>query len=367
MSTAAPSPPLSPEMAFLLGCLQRYFDGESTGGSPPALADEAAWEALLDMARRHAVIPHLYHSIRASHSQSAPPAGLAELQALFEANTQHNLYLTGTLRAILRAFEARGIAALPYKGPALAMRLYGNIALRQFGDLDILVRPQDARPAIKLLLDQGYQPLIPSGITTAILNRFRKVCELGHPDSQVCVELHWALTSWTFYFPLDLASIWTRLDTVSVADEPVRAMGIEDTLLMLCVHGAKHQWGRLGWLCDVAALIRKYPELDWTALFAQADQLGGARMLLLGLQLVQSVIQVPLPDAVEHRLQGDPEVGVLAAHAQSCLLANQALSAEAVDHPAFYLGLRTRRQDQIRCRLYLTYHRLMSACKLSSS
>ncbi len=365
MSMAVHTPPLSPEMTFLLGCLQRYFNGAETGRAPLAWHGENAWAALLDMARRHAVIPHLYHSIRTSDSQNILPARLAELQALFEANTQHTMYLTGTLRTILRSFGACGITALPYKGPALAMRLYDNITLRQFGDLDILVRPQDAQPAIDLLRRQGYRPLYLSGTTAALLERFRKVCELQHPDSQVCVELHWALTSWTFYFPLDLASVWRRLETVSVADAPVCAMCIGDTLLMLCVHGAKHQWGRLGWLCDVAALLRKYtyPELDWTALLAQADDLGGTRMLLLGLQLAQCVLRVPLPDVVERRIQSDPAVGRLAEHVQSRTLTNQALAAEAVDDPAFYLGLRTRRQDRIRCRLYLAYHHLMSSWK----
>lgn len=361
MTIALQTLALSPEMTFLLGCLQRYFNDAPCGGSLPAWPGETTWPALLDMARQHAVLPHLYHSIRTIDAAQTPSAGLSELQEQFAANTQHNLYLTGTLRAILRAFEARGIAALPYKGPALAMRLYGNIALRQFGDLDILVRPRDARPAIELLLGQGYRPLNPGGITTALLSQFRKVCELWHPESQVCVELHWSLTSWTFYFPLDLASIWTRLDTISVADEPVRTMGIEDTLLMLCVHGAKHQWGRLGWLCDVAALLRKFPDLDWSGLFTLADQLGGIRMLLLGLHLVQAVLRAPLPEAVERRLQDDSELDVLATHARSHMLANQALSAEAVDHPAFYLGLRTRRQDRIRCHLYsptIDYHRL---------
>ncbi len=90
-------------------------------------------------------------------------------------------------------------------------------------------------------------------------------------------------------------------------------------------------------------------------------------MLLLGLRLAQAVIRVPLTDAVEHRIQDDPEGSVLAAHVQSRLLANQALSAEAVDHPAFYMGLRTRCQDRIRCRLYLVYHGLTSAWRSPTS
>lgn len=83
MSMTLPPSSLSLEMAFLLGCLQGYFHGDLYGSdlserSLPALGSGRAWAALLDMARRHAVIPHLYHSLRAIDVQGVPPASLEE-------------------------------------------------------------------------------------------------------------------------------------------------------------------------------------------------------------------------------------------------------------------------------------------------
>jgi Uncharacterised nucleotidyltransferase len=82
--------------------------------------------------------------------------GLTALRHHFQVNALRNVFLAGTLLKLLRLLEAHGIAALPYKGPVLAALAYGNVAFRQFGDLDLLVRPQDADRAKALLWAQGY-------------------------------------------------------------------------------------------------------------------------------------------------------------------------------------------------------------------
>jgi Uncharacterised nucleotidyltransferase len=112
----------------------------------------------------------------------------------------------------------------------LATTAYGSLALRQFSDLDVLVRPQDARRARELLLAHGYQRLDHrSTARTEPWYRLRKVYALVRADRQIPVELHWAITSWTFFFPL--------------------------------------HWSRLGWICDVAALLQA--PLDWGYTMAQ--------------------------------------------------------------------------------------------------
>ena len=106
---------------------------------------------------------------------------------------------------------------------------------------------------------------------TQRLHRARKVYELVRQDEKVLVELHWAITSWTFFFPLNPEHLWERLETGSLEGTPVRTLAPEDLLLILCVHGAKHYWSKLGWICDVAELLRVHPGLKWTALQIQAN------------------------------------------------------------------------------------------------
>ena len=62
-----------------------------------------------------------------------------------ERTTMSNLYLTQEMLKLLSAFRKKGIPAIPYKGPVLAQAVYGNVGLRQFGDLDITV-PEDCVP-----------------------------------------------------------------------------------------------------------------------------------------------------------------------------------------------------------------------------
>ena len=349
-----PASPASP-MPFLLWCLRASITGER--GAPPPLSPRPDWPALIETANWHGVLPHLYRSLTRHGAHLVPPATLDSLQALYLANTQHNLLLTGTLLNLIKRFEAQGMTAIPYKGPGLAAALYGNVTWRQFRDLDILVRPREASRAVTLLRDDGYQPIyqLPPGLDR-LFHRVRKVYELRHPDTGIAVELHWALTSWTFPFPLQIDTLWERLTPMTLAGETIQRVNMEDTLLMLCVHGAKHHWGRLGWIGDIAALLQRYPELDWGRLFAEADQLGARRMLELGLTLAATLLGITLPPGARQPMSANARVQALTADVSHRLLDAPEPPRQAVEHPSFYLKLRSRWQDKLRCGLYLTYY-----------
>ena len=316
------------------------------------------WVRLLQLACTHGVLPCLYRSLLTTGPDIVPQDGLTALRHPFQANAQRNLFLAGTLLKLLRLLEAHGIAALPYKGPVLAALAYGNVALRQFGDLDLLVRPQDADRAKALLWAQGYRWL--DGRTPTRFPRLLKVYELISPDRHVLVELRWALTSATFFFPLDPAPLWTRLETVSLLETPVRSLAPEDLLLILCVHGAKHHWSWLGWICDVAAVLQAVPQLDWARCMAQASQLGGRRILALGVRLAHDLLGTGLPTEISRWIQAEAAVPWLAAQVWARLFA-AARPPHAWDHPAFYLGLRERLRDRLPCYLYLVYRTLLPA------
>jgi len=170
----------------------------------------------------------------------------------------------------------------------------------------------------------------------------------------VVVELHWAITSQTFYFPLDPASLWEQVETVSLKGAPVCNLSTEDLLFVLCIHGAKHHWGKLMWICEVAELLRTYcKKIDWIRLTQRASSLGGARMLSLGVLLAHDLLGAKVPEDVLQRMQAEPKAPFLAAEVRSRLFAGGPLMA--VERPTFYIQLRERAQDRMRCRLYLGY------------
>jgi hypothetical protein len=141
---------------------------------------------------------------------------LHHLQDHFYKNTHRNLFLTGELLRLLNLFEAQGIFAIPYKGPALAAVAYGNLALREFADLDILIRKQDVQRAKELLTSAGYRPedRLTRAQEAALLRNTHE--HAFRRDDKGLVDLHWGVVERHFSFPLDPERLWERLERVSL-------------------------------------------------------------------------------------------------------------------------------------------------------
>jgi hypothetical protein len=184
------------------------MDTESVERTRALLRENIDWSAVLQTALRHGVMPLLYRSLHTTCPDAVPQTFLERLRDCFCASAGHNALLTRELLKLLHLLEGDGIPVLPFKGPVLAVAVYGNLQLRQFGDLDILVRKPDVRRATALLQAQGYRWWDQRPPT--LLPHYRRVNELLSADGHVLVELHCALTSWTFYFPLEPAPLWDR-------------------------------------------------------------------------------------------------------------------------------------------------------------
>src|SRR6202035_2811780 len=105
----------------------------------------------------HGVAPLVSSGLQPVHSDSLPTDAVRRLQDSQHACVRRGLFLTGKLVRLLDLFGAAAIPVIPLKGPALSEYLYGDSALRQFVDLDLLVHRSDVPPAMLLLERQGYR------------------------------------------------------------------------------------------------------------------------------------------------------------------------------------------------------------------
>jgi hypothetical protein len=214
------------------------------------------------------------------------------------------LALTAELFRVLEALESRGVCATPYKGPVLAAQAYGDAAMRQFADLDIIVPQRQIVAAHDALIPRGFRPVI-SGVEPQAGGRQVPGQYAYQNHTQTLVELHTELT--LRYFPrrLALEEVCERREFVQVAGRRVLTFSPEDTLLLLCVHGSKHFWERLGWIADIAALSRASRPLDWTMAMERAQKWGIRRMVLLGAGLAERLFQTPLANEVADQVRSD--------------------------------------------------------------
>lgn len=317
--------------------------------------NQVDWNYLFQIARRHSVIPLVYSQLRAAASAGVLSDQLAPLKANYQDNVARNSLLTAELCGILQTFEAAEIEAVPYKGPALAVYAYGNLALRRFVDLDILVRKADVLRAKDLLIARGFTCGTPwTTAQQALLMRTQHNLSLSREDGRLVVELHWEVAPGLFASSLQAEAFWGRLETIRLNNVTVRSLSAEDLLLSLCVHGSKHFWERLAWICDVAELVTRV-DLNWSVLLERAQSSGNERMLFLGLYLANVLLTAPLPEHVKRKLEADRLIASLARQVSKRLFDGVVLTpASIIQSFGFQWALREGWRSRLRyCRFLL--------------
>lgn len=298
----------------------------------------------------------LLHSLRPRPGGFAPPEVLDRLRAGLFQEVQARARLTQELLKVLRRFRGAGIGALAYKGPALSQFLYGDPTVRCFSDLDLVVRPSDFEAARRILRKEGYRSICDSLTPSRRGAALRSFCSDQFTRSQeggrlLWVELHWELTPGFFRVAVRPEELWAAAQRVTVQGEEVLIHGTEDLLLLLCVHGGKHLWERLWWLCDVAEMVRAHPELDWKAMEGRAQVLGIRRVFFLGLRLASDLLGLDLPEGIRSRVLSDRESGLLAERIQRRFLKTEGDSNGRREFHRFYWKMRERWWDRCRDRL----------------
>jgi hypothetical protein len=340
----------SAEAQLLLACARSQMDDASAAGARAALARGIRWGLLLRTAELQGVAPLLHANLGRLFPGQVPSPHAERLRQTCRGIARLNLSLVAELRRLLQRFEGRRIPAIPFKGPVLAASAYGNLALRRFGDLDILVRERDGDAAGRLLAELGY-----------VLDYHIRGQEYHFVDEgrQITVDLHQRIASNYFPAPADFDVIWGRSRPVSLGGGTVRGMAPEDTAFGLCVHLAKDYctWKeRLSQLCDLAELTAAEPTLPWDRVLDHARAAGGERIVLLALWLTRELLGSSLPDAVRGRLDGDPDVPRLGTLVKERLLTQLDGSLHyipyrreaQVEDLSLHLAIRERRRDRIR-------------------
>ena len=268
------------------------------------------WARLLILAEEHGVAAHLAACLSDLDWDLVP----GEIkQALVDRRRAQNFFtlrLTTELFRLLDRFTSEGIGALVVKGPALAVQAYGDPAMRAYGDLDLLVRQRDIRRATELMSAAGYQAAVPLSAIDA--GKIPGQYLFFQTNSKLLVELHNDLT--LRYFPrrLPLEAFFARQIRVRFDAHEVPALSVEDELVLICIHGAKHFWERLMWIADVAALVSRQTGIDWQHVADSAQAVGAERMLHTGLRLASDLLQARLPREVQATVEADVVAAELA-------------------------------------------------------
>lgn len=337
------------EHEFLLCCAAAAQNEFARAQFRKLAQRDLKWNYVLKTAELHGMLPLLRARIEAICPRLVPANIKGQLVRAVAANAGRNLALTGELLRILALFEAEGIEAVPFKGPVLAEQIFGSVAMRQFCDLDILVKPEFVIRARDVLAASGYSPeFVLTPEREAQYLRTEHAFQLTRAEGDCVVELHWRFGSQDQVFPLAASDVWDRLEDGRLQGTTVRSLSPEDLFLYLCMHGAKHRWERLEWICSLAEFAQN-SRIRWDDLVETAAAEGAQRGFHLGLLLIKDICAVQLPARIARAAVADRGAGELAARVRAGLFA-----PEPVQHTrefrrhAFYLRSRERLMDRAR-------------------
>jgi hypothetical protein len=144
------------------------------------------WMALIEVAKNHRLEMLLYRAVNSGLAEFAGSSALEALRSLYADNLAR------------------------FKGPVLAAQLFGDIALRIYGDLDLLIRECDAATVTRIMADQGYR-------ASAMSLGWERSFVRANGDS---VDVHWSIAEKIHQFPLTADELWARRATTTLAGVP---------------------------------------------------------------------------------------------------------------------------------------------------
>lgn len=319
------------------------------------ISADVDWDRLFALAERHGVQP-LLHKTLSSVCEFVPTTQRDILQQANIRNLHKALFLSRELIRILDCVERRDIQVLPYKGLALAETLYGDIALRQSGDIDLLIQPQALTEIREAVAGLGY-------VTRASIRseHEREFIKSGYelsfdgPAGPNLLEVQWAIQPSFYTVDFEIDGVFKRAVEISVAGRKVKTPCLEDLFIILSLHAAKHVWARLIWICDLARLMN-LAGINWKSIASEAAELGITRLLRVGIILAGRFTGVSIPADLEQNLLSDSHAENLAEQIESQILQGSIVDVESFSYFRLMIQLRERSTDRLRIisRLALT-------------
>jgi hypothetical protein len=309
----------------------------------PHVRQQLDWDYVVATARAHGLLPLLQKHL--ATADLVPGYVLSRLKQETVSNTQSMLHLVGKQLRIYKLFRDHGIPIAIFKGALLAQMAYGEISLRQAGDIDLLINSRDFAQARLLLESLGYD-MTPQLTAAQLASHLSNHCEIQFMRDEwfTVVDLHWDLAPRSFVFGVKADEVMSRLQSVSLVGTTVQTFGAEDLLLYQAMHGAKHLWRRLEWIASLAESLRATPEVDWDTLINRAASARATRMLALGLRLVEQFSDVPVP--IVASLDKDASMQRMAAGIRAQIF-NTSSYADSTETNLYNLRIMDRKCDAL--------------------
>ncbi|MEL6441769.1 MAG: nucleotidyltransferase family protein [Cyanobacteria bacterium J06621_8] len=284
------------EVDIMLSCIKSGIDISAQQKLHFLLQQKVDWNYLISISIKHKIFLLVYSNLNKAYSNLIPDHVHKFAYDYTKDKAMGNLLVTQECLKITNLFHKNQIKCLPLKGPIVAQMFYGDLALRTFGDLDLLVRKSDFEKAQQILADAEYQP--------SKLNNHKYYQQVQYypPNIPLCIDLHYEFSPKNHFTAVNSQLFWHDLTKVTFADQTIEVFSVENALIYLCLEGAKEHWRSLNRLCDIYQLVLK-SELDWEISLTNASLLNRKKAFLMGLYILKTIFKISLPDFINRNIE----------------------------------------------------------------
>lgn len=338
-----------PELACMCLAARTQFGPAEALQVASLVRDGLNFPVFLAQLERHYVAPLVLRSLNSIGGAGIPSRVLETMRVRSRITAWKSELFAAELVRLFELFERRSIQVINYKGAVAAGQFYGAVALRNFNDLDFLVRRADLSAIVALLEEEGY-----ANSSQFTADQFEHVVaefkEFVFRRGEFSLEPHWSLTGKRYPFETDYEGFWQRAGVWNFNGVALRVFAPEDALLVHCLVGAKGRWQRLQMVCDVAECVRACPDMDWSRVNEMSRATGTVRILHVGLLLAAELSGAQLPDDVAVAVRKSPQVRSLARTVLSSWKVRATQRRFLPDSPSIFSPMLFRQRERFRDR-----------------
>lgn len=271
---------------------------------PDVLNRPLDWERLMHLAARERAIVALDEQASKTPIPVARAEDVVGLRRLALVSEFQMSSLHDRLTKLLTLYAAHGIDVLLLKGAGVAHSAYARPTERPMGDIDLLLRKDEAMRAWELALANGWKRRgdVPEQRSYA---EHQHLPPLEDPDGlQIGLELHTALFTRQAPFHLPPEQLWEGARRLTVGGQPAFVASAEDQLLHAALHFAwSHEmtFGAFRTLRDIERILAASP-IDWPAIVRKARAARGGTCCYWTFRLARDLTGVSVPTDVMEQL-----------------------------------------------------------------
>ena len=302
---------VAPEILLLLATARSQCSPAQIDQIRDLAARQPDWVSFVAGSTFQQTTPLAHQNLRRHALDLVPRDAMRALEARSLVAEQRNQLFADELVRITDVLQKHEIEVISYKGPTAATEFYGDLSLRMFGDMDLLVAKSDLEEVCAILEAEGY---VNEWQGSERERRYNEIAEKEYcfKSGPILIEPHWSLTARRLAIDLPFEDLRARAREIGFNGSTIMTFGPEDMLVILCICGGKGGWKRIQMISDVAEAIRS-TSVDWDVCFDLATTSRTARMFTLGVHLATEYLQAPTPDGALRRVDKDAGMRRLAS------------------------------------------------------